>query len=217
VLVVAARAVAQARAQGRPVDDAPYRAALAAVSWPTRGVWATVFAAELGDAPWSAVAALDVVDGAPAHLRPYALLRDGEAHLDADDRSAARGLLTAAVEAGEEIGAGLVTTRATALLDDAGLGARRARPSAAPAAGLASLTELELQVLDLVAQGLTNGQVAERLFISRKTASVHVSAILRKLSVSSRTEAAVLARTTGSAGSPSSEGVSVAHGPPSAP
>ncbi|ANC29827.1 Transcriptional regulatory protein DevR (DosR) [Isoptericola dokdonensis DS-3] len=217
VLVVAARAVAQARAQGRPVDDAPYRAALAAVSWPTRGVWATVFAAELGDAPWSAVAALDVVDGAPAHLRPYALLRDGEAHLDADDRSAARGLLTAAVEAGEEIGAGLVTTRATALLDDAGLLARRARPSAAPAEGLASLTEREVQVLDLVAQGLTNGQVAERLFISRKTASVHVSAILRKLGVTSRTEAAVLARTTGSAGSPSSEGVSVAHGPPSAP
>lgn len=46
-------------------------------------------------------------------------------------------------------------------------------------------------MLDLVAEGLTNGQIAERLFISAKTASVHVSAILRKLGVATRTEAAL--------------------------
>jgi DNA-binding NarL/FixJ family response regulator len=54
-----------------------------------------------------------------------------------------------------------------------------------------TLTPREQQVLALVAEGLTNGQIAERLFISAKTASVHVSAILRKLGVSTRTEAAL--------------------------
>lgn len=57
------------------------------------------------------------------------------------------------------------------------------------------LTARERQVLELVAEGLSNRQIGERLFISTKTASVHVSAILRKLGVSTRTEAAlVLAR-----------------------
>jgi DNA-binding NarL/FixJ family response regulator len=48
-------------------------------------------------------------------------------------------------------------------------------------------------VLALIAEGLTNRQIGERLFISVKTASVHVSAILRKLGASSRTEAAMIA------------------------
>lgn len=56
------------------------------------------------------------------------------------------------------------------------------------------LTAREQQVLDLIAEGLSNRQIGERLFISGKTASVHVSAILRKLGVSSRTEAAVAQR-----------------------
>ena len=47
-------------------------------------------------------------------------------------------------------------------------------------------------MLELVAEGLSNRQIGERLFISTKTASVHVSAILRKLGVSTRTEAALL-------------------------
>jgi len=56
-----------------------------------------------------------------------------------------------------------------------------------------SLTEREEQVLRLVGEGLSNREIGERLFISPKTASVHVSAILRKLEVTSRTEAAVAA------------------------
>ncbi|WP_067250661.1 helix-turn-helix transcriptional regulator [Microbacterium resistens] len=61
------------------------------------------------------------------------------------------------------------------------------------AGGGAELTARERQVLELIAEGLSNRQIGERLFISVKTASVHVSAILRKLGVSSRTEAAVAA------------------------
>lgn len=52
------------------------------------------------------------------------------------------------------------------------------------------LTARELEVAALVSEGLSNGQIAERLFISRKTASVHVSNILAKLGVSNRTEIA---------------------------
>jgi DNA-binding NarL/FixJ family response regulator len=48
-------------------------------------------------------------------------------------------------------------------------------------------------VLALVAQGLTNRQIGGRLFISEKTASVHVSNILAKLAASGRTEAVAIA------------------------
>ena len=57
-------------------------------------------------------------------------------------------------------------------------------------AGLASLTSREGQVFALIAEGLSNRQIGERLFISVKTVSVHVSAVLRKLDVATRNEAA---------------------------
>jgi DNA-binding NarL/FixJ family response regulator len=53
-----------------------------------------------------------------------------------------------------------------------------------------TLTARESEVAALIADGLTNGQLAERLFISPKTAAVHVSNILAKLGLSSRTEIA---------------------------
>jgi DNA-binding NarL/FixJ family response regulator len=59
------------------------------------------------------------------------------------------------------------------------------------------LTPREREVLALVAEGLSNRQVGERLFVSTKTASVHVSNILAKLGAHSRTEAASLARRRG--------------------
>ena len=54
------------------------------------------------------------------------------------------------------------------------------------------LSDREIEVLVLVASGYSNSQVADRLFISSKTASVHVSHILDKLGASSRTEAATI-------------------------
>lgn len=59
------------------------------------------------------------------------------------------------------------------------------------------LTARERQVLALVAGGATNREVGERLFMAEKTASVHVSRILRKLGVSSRTQAAAVAHRMG--------------------
>ena len=62
------------------------------------------------------------------------------------------------------------------------------------------LTERESEVLQLVAGGWSNQQIADALFISRKTASVHVSNILGKLGVGSRIEAAAIAHRLGLAG-----------------
>ncbi|MYW01992.1 hypothetical protein GT354_27690 [Streptomyces sp. SID3343] len=55
------------------------------------------------------------------------------------------------------------------------------------------LTSREWEVLELLAKGRTNRQIGEELFISVKTASVHVSNILAKVGAASRTEAVAMA------------------------
>jgi DNA-binding NarL/FixJ family response regulator len=60
-----------------------------------------------------------------------------------------------------------------------------------------TLTEREEEVLALVAQGLSNRQIGERLYISTKTVSVHVSNVLAKLGVSGRAEAVAVATRRG--------------------
>ena len=77
-----------------------------------------------------------------------------------------------------------------------------ARPHEAP---LAQLTPREVEVLRLLAQGLTNREIAARLIVSVGTVKVHVERILAKLGVSDRTQAAVRAVTLGRA-SPSADG-----------
>ncbi len=69
---------------------------------------------------------------------------------------------------------------------------RRSDPAAQ-----ATLTDREEEVLTLVAEGLSNRQIGERLFISTKTVSVHVSNVLAKLGVSGRTEAVDVAHRRG--------------------
>jgi DNA-binding CsgD family transcriptional regulator len=61
----------------------------------------------------------------------------------------------------------------------------------------AGLTPRELEVLGLLVEGRSNRQIAEQLFISDKTASVHVTNLLAKLGVHSRLEAAAMARRLG--------------------
>jgi DNA-binding CsgD family transcriptional regulator len=62
---------------------------------------------------------------------------------------------------------------------------------------VAALTRREREVLRLMSRGLSNRQIGEELFISQKTASVHVSNILAKLGAASRTEAAAIAHREG--------------------
>jgi two-component system, NarL family, nitrate/nitrite response regulator NarL len=69
--------------------------------------------------------------------------------------------------------------------------------SADRAAPVEDLTPREMEVLQLLAQGLTNKRIAERLRISEHTAKFHVNAILAKLGVDSRTEAIVVSARLG--------------------
>ena len=59
------------------------------------------------------------------------------------------------------------------------------------------LTEREMEVLSLIVEGLSNPQIAERLFITRATAKAHVHSILQKLYVDDRTKAAIMAMKEG--------------------
>jgi DNA-binding NarL/FixJ family response regulator len=76
---------------------------------------------------------------------------------------------------------------------DAAVARQLARRMAAPQTGLTSLTTREREILALVAQGHSNRDIADRLVISERTARTHVSNVLSKLQLSSRTQAALLA------------------------
>jgi DNA-binding NarL/FixJ family response regulator len=65
------------------------------------------------------------------------------------------------------------------------------------------LTPREREVLAMVAEGATNREIGERLFMAEKTASVHVSRILAKLGVRTRTQAAAVAHRLGLEATPS--------------
>jgi len=98
---------------------------------------------------------------------------------------------------------------AVPLREQIGSLARRARislpvrPTGGPAQGNFGLTAREIEVLRLVSEGRSNRDIAAELFISAKTASVHVSNILAKLHAASRTEAAAIAHREGLAAEPS--------------
>ncbi|TDE25181.1 LuxR family transcriptional regulator [Actinomadura sp. 6K520] len=116
--------------------------------------------------------------------------RLAEALAEHGDRDGAAGQWRSAVRTAERLGAAPLL----AALRDLGARARLGSARPAPAAGpLGALTRREREVLKLVAEGRNNREIAAALFISPKTASVHVSNILAKLNVTSRTQAAAVA------------------------
>ncbi|MFE2302754.1 AAA family ATPase [Streptomyces sp. NPDC059445] len=211
-----AAVAAEADARGLPVA-APGRAptldrvrtaartlATGAPVWSAHAEWlrAELRRADGASSPdqWS-----EVVEALEPLERPYDLarvrLRLAESLLltgaDDDERGRAAELLRLAGAVAGHLGA-------RPLADAVALLAQRARitlehppgpPRTAPAdpAAAFGLTSRERDVLRLVAAGRSNRQIAEELFISPKTASVHVSNILAKLDVSGRGEAAALA------------------------
>jgi ATP/maltotriose-dependent transcriptional regulator MalT len=124
--------------------------------------------------------------------------REAEALIATGEREAALEPLNAAHETAVEIGAGWLRGEIE------GLAARARLALQAPVAAGApeddeedddgfGLTSRERQVLALVAEGATNREIGAQLFMAEKTASVHVSRILSKLNVRTRTEAAAVA------------------------
>jgi DNA-binding CsgD family transcriptional regulator/tetratricopeptide (TPR) repeat protein len=139
-----------------------------------------------------------------AITRPYpaamARWRAAEAYVERGDRGAATEAAQAALAAARKLGSRWLTEEVEALAERGRLDlADRADPgTASSAAGVAEsdpfgLTAREHQVLALIAEGATNRQIGAALYMAEKTASVHVSRILRKLGVTSRTQAAAVA------------------------
>jgi DNA-binding NarL/FixJ family response regulator len=96
------------------------------------------------------------------------------------------------VAAGEALLAPSVTRR---LLDRVASRLPPAHDNAIPA--LAELTDRELEVLKLVARGLSNAEIAEKLVVSETTVKTHVSRVLAKLDIRDRVQAVILAYETG--------------------
>ncbi|MEK6719594.1 MAG: response regulator transcription factor [Chloroflexota bacterium] len=163
---------------------------------------------ERADTPadWAGVAAAWASAGRP-FPEAYARFREAESILAArGDRHAAEAALRAADVTARTLGAEplgeavrLLARHARIELDpkeDRSL--NETVPVAADGASATyGFTERELEVLHLVAGGWSNQQIGDVLFISRKTASVHVSNIMGKLDVRSRVEAAAVAHRLG--------------------
>jgi DNA-binding CsgD family transcriptional regulator len=139
------------------------------------------------------------------HLRrPYAeaycLLRAAEAAVARRlPRSSAQEPLQSAARIAQELAATPLLEQVTGLAERARL-PLPAAPVNRSAPDQYGLTAREREVLALLAAGLTNAELASRLFISTHTANVHVSRILMKLGVPNRTRAASLAWAEGLAG-----------------
>ena len=131
----------------------------------------------------------------------YTRWREAEALMAAGDRESAARAATTALESARNLGSAWLVDEIESLVARARLQlGGEAPPAAAPAEESEDpfgLTARERDVLALVAAGATNREIGERLHMAEKTASVHVSRILAKLDVRSRTEAAAVAHRQG--------------------
>jgi ATP/maltotriose-dependent transcriptional regulator MalT len=132
--------------------------------------------------------------------RPYdaalAQWRQAEAELSRGDRDDAAATARDALAAARELGARWLASEVEGFVARARL---RGEDEPAPASGddPFGLTPRERQVLELLAAGATNREIGQSLYMAEKTASVHVSRILAKLDVRTRTEAAAVAHRLG--------------------
>ena len=136
--------------------------------------------------------AVDLFERAPRPLELAAALEDLGVELIATDREAAIDALGRTLALYTELGATWDARRVRSRLRE--LGVRRRLVAAEPETnGWAALTTSELAVARLVAEGLTNREVAERLFVSPHTVSSHLRHVFSKLGITSRVELARLA------------------------
>jgi ATP/maltotriose-dependent transcriptional regulator MalT len=144
--------------------------------------------------------------------RPYPAAYAQWRHADAVLASGAgcdpaAGPLRAAHTAAARLGAAPLRTQIEALARRARISLAPAAPEPAPAPGRPhGLTDREADVLRLLAAGYTNREIGQHLFMSPKTASVHVTSILRKLAVRDRVQAAAIAIRLGLADPPTTGG-----------
>ncbi|WP_449407386.1 helix-turn-helix transcriptional regulator [Microbacterium maritypicum] len=192
LLLEAGWLIASLRATGVEVGDAAgeVRATWLAQPEQLRGdAWETILEAFLSPSADALRAAVDLADGhdVPVTFRAMTRLEFARALVAAGERTDAARVLAEAARIAGDLGHDRLIRDVGAYAEAAGLRA----PVAVGGSETEALTARERQVLDLLAEGLSNRQIGERLFISVKTVSVHVSAVLRKLGVSSRTEAAL--------------------------
>jgi DNA-binding CsgD family transcriptional regulator len=134
---------------------------------------------------------------AAALTRAGALEDAGNAWAGRGDPDRATPLLSQAYTLYEELGEADDLARVRSSLRDAGTRLRHWAHADRPAFGWDSLTDTERRVTDLVAQGLTNRQVANRVFLSTHTVAFHLRHIFWKLGITSRVQLARIAAEQG--------------------
>jgi DNA-binding CsgD family transcriptional regulator/tetratricopeptide (TPR) repeat protein len=103
-----------------------------------------------------------------------------------------RPLLEQAIELYERLGAARDLARAEAVLRQAGIHRGRRGPRGRPRTGWPSLTPTERSVAELVTEGLSNPQIGDRLYISRRTVQTHLAHVFAKLDLTSRAQLAAV-------------------------